>query len=211
MNSPSSIVAKPSWSHQRWRYFVDTILDPVIDRVAGIETTGYITAENLGLDRNEAFDYRAAGWRSLQAILKRGDVTPDDVFVDFGCGKGRVLYLAGFYPFKEIIGVDLSRAVVAQAQRNLRKLRQVRVEVANAADWPIPDDLTFAFFHNPFPNVIFERVIENVMGSLTRRPRRFRVIYRRPHRMHSYLLEHGFTLIRRSESGPTNLYSGRDL
>ena len=198
----------PGWSRRQWRFLLDTVLDPIIDRAAGMQTTGYITAESLGLDRAEAFDYRAAGWRSLQVILKRGDVTPTDVFVDFGCGKGRVLYLASRYPFREVIGVDLSPEVVEAARRNLRRRRHIRVEVANAADWPIPEDLTFAFFHNPFPNSIFESVTENVLKSLKRRPRRFRVIYRRPHRMHGYLLEQGFTLMRQTESGPTNLYAG---
>jgi hypothetical protein len=74
--------------------------------------------------------------------------------------------------------------------------------VANAADWPVPGDLTFAFFHNPFPNSVFERVVENVMSSLRHHREQFRVIYTRPHRMHAYLLEKGFTLIRQTESGP---------
>jgi SAM-dependent methyltransferase len=208
MSSPISTKTAPSWTRQHWRFFLDTVLDPIIDRATGMDTTGYITAESLGLDRNQAFDYRAAGWRSLQVILKRGEVTHGDVFVDFGCGKGRVLYLASGYPFKEVIGIDLSPEVVEAARRNLRRWRHIRVEVANAADWSIPGDLTFAFFHNPFPNAIFERVTENVLESLSRHPRKFRVIYRRPHRMHGYLLEQGFTLIRQTESGPTNLYAG---
>jgi methylase of polypeptide subunit release factors len=47
------------------------------------------------------------------------EVKATDVFVDFGCGKGRVLYLACRHPFKEVIGVDLSPAVVEAARRNL--------------------------------------------------------------------------------------------
>lgn len=180
----------------------------MIDRALGLETAEFVSVENLGLDRQVAFDYGVAGWRSLQVILKRGDVKDDDVFADFGCGKGRVLYLASRYPFRRIVGIDLSARMAADARRNLRDQPRVQVVEANAAEWPIPDDLTFAFFHNPFPNAVFEAVTSNLVASLRRRQRRFRLIYRRPHRMHGHLLEHGFTLVRQTNSGPTNLYAG---
>jgi SAM-dependent methyltransferase len=198
----------PSWPRLKWRHFLDRVVDPLIDRALGMETAGFESVDALGLEPDLAFDYRVSGWRSLQAILKRGDVTDVDVFVDFGCGKGRVLYLAGRYPFRRIIGVDLSPAMIERARRNLRNSPRFVVEVANAAEWPIPDDLTFAFFYNPFPNAVFSRVIENVLESLRQHPRRFHLIYRRPHRMHAFLLEQGFALIRQSDSGPTNLYAG---
>jgi len=198
----------PSWTRLRWRHFLDRVVDPAIDRALGMETNRFVSVEGLGLNPDQAFAYGVAGWRSLQVILKRGEVTPEDVFVDFGCGKGRVLYLASRYPFKRVIGVDLSPEMAAQARHNLAERPAVQVDIANAAEWAVPDDLTYAFFHNPFPNAIFEGVVQNLLESLERRPRAFRVIYRRPHRMHGYLLEQGFKLIRQSESGPTNLYSG---
>ena len=39
-------------------------------------------------------------------------------FVDFGAGKGRVLMMACEYPFKQVIGVELSRKLHATASRN---------------------------------------------------------------------------------------------
>jgi SAM-dependent methyltransferase len=193
------------------RVVVDRFLDPMVDRALGIDTGGFESVQSLGLDPNEAFDYRVAGWRSLQAIIHRSEVTPADVFVDLGCGKGRVLFLATRYRFKRIIGVDLSPAMVETARRNLSRTSRVQVEMANAAEWFVPDDVTFAFLYNPFPNPIFERVIENLLESLRRRPRTLRVIYRRPYRMHSFLLEQGFTHIRKTASGPTNLYAAPAL
>src|SRR5262245_26630835 len=111
----------------------------MIDRTLGMETAAFVSAESLGLDRQVAFDYGVAGWRSLQVILKRGEVADDDVFADFGCGKGRVLYLASRYPFRRIVGIDLSPRMAADARRNLREQPRVQIVEANAADWPIPD------------------------------------------------------------------------
>jgi len=192
----------------RWRHFLDRVADPMIDRALGMETARFVSVEDLGLDPAMAKPYGVAGWRSLQVILKRGDVGPADVFVDFGCGKGRVLYLASRYPFQRIIGVDLSRQMIEAARRNLRGRPHVQLEVANAAEWPVPDDLSFGFLHNPFPDPVFEAVAGNLLESLGRKPRTFRLIYRRPHRMHAYLLDHGFALVRQSASGPTNMYAG---
>jgi SAM-dependent methyltransferase len=203
-----STTTQVSWPRLRWRHFLDRVVDPMIDRALGLETAEFVSVENLGLNRQVAFDYGVAGWRSLQVILKRGEVTATDVFADFGSGKGRVLYLASRYPFRRIIGIDLSPRMADDARRNLRDQPRVQVVEANAAEWPVPDDLTFACFHNPFPNAVFEAVTSHLLVSLERRPRRFRLIYRRPHRMHGHLLERGFTLIRQTNSGPTNLYAG---
>jgi len=185
------------------------VIDPLIDRALGLDTGGFVPVDELGLDREQAFDYRVAGWRALRAILAPRDVGDSDVFVDFGCGKGRVLFLAARYRFARIIGVELSERMAEQARRNLAREPRVVVEVANAAAWPVPPDVTFAFFHNPFPNAIFESVINNLLASQQRHPRRLWIIYRRPHRMHSFLLERGFELIRQTNSGPTNLYQAR--
>jgi SAM-dependent methyltransferase len=202
----ATTAAPPGRTRLQWRHFLDRVVDPAIDRALGMETNRYVSVQDLGLDPDQAFAYGVAGWRSLQVILKRSELGPEDVFADLGCGKGRVLYLASRYPFKRVIGVDLSEEMAAQARRNLRRRPQVEVEVANAAEWPVPDDLTYVFFHNPFPNWVFQKAIEHTLESLARRPRRLRVIYRRPHRMHGYLLDWGFRLIRHSDSGPTNLY-----
>lgn len=189
-----------------WRYLLDRVVDPVIDRVLGMETAQGLSVQQLGLDPDQAFAYGVAGWRSLQVILRPEEVDAGDVFVDFGCGKGRVLYLASRYRFARIIGVDLSPEMVAVARHNLRRRPRVTVDVANAAEWKVPDDVTMAFFHNPFPNAVFEMVVEHLLASVAERPRPLRVIYRRPHRMHGYLLSRGFELIRQTQSGPTNLY-----
>ena len=185
---------------------LDRVVDPVIDRFLGMETAEGLSVEELGLDPDQAFAYRVAGWRSLQVILRPEEVSPNDVFVDFGCGKGRVLYLASRYRFARIIGVELSQDMAARARRNLRRQPRVTVEVANAADWKVPDDVTVAFFHHPFPNAVFERVTRNLLRSDGEQPRPLRIVYRRPHRMHGFLLSRGFELVRQSPSGPTNLY-----
>jgi hypothetical protein len=81
-------------------------------------------------------------------------VGASDVFVEFGCGKGRVvLDAARRYRFRRVIGVELSpdlsavaRRVVASENGNPR-CHDVRIETADATAFEIPDDMTYAYFY----------------------------------------------------------------
>ena len=136
---------------------------------------------------------------------------PDDVFVDFGSGKGRVVYQAARYPFSRVIGVEISEKLNAVARRNVESKRdkllcpRIELVTADAAEFEIPDDLTVAYFFHPFGGETFKQVIDNIVESVVRRPRRVRVIYRIPV-MEDYLLSAGrFELVRTTKHKPDNL------
>jgi hypothetical protein len=57
--------------------------------------------------------YEPSGWRSLRRILCAEDVSPGDVFVDLGSGKGRVILEAAQYPFHHVIGVEIAPELTA--------------------------------------------------------------------------------------------------
>src|ERR687885_509057 len=47
-------------------------------------------------------------YRGAHRLLRDIAISEDDVLIDFGSGKGRVLFLAAHYGFRKIIGVELS-------------------------------------------------------------------------------------------------------
>ena len=47
-------------------------------------------------------------------------------FIDFGCGKGKVLLLAAELPFQRIIGIEFSPALARVAEENLKSYRGKR-------------------------------------------------------------------------------------
>lgn len=54
-----------------------------------------------------------SGHDMLQDLFKRLEVHDDDVFVDVGCGKGRVIaFLASMFPKNRIIGIELADTAV---------------------------------------------------------------------------------------------------
>jgi SAM-dependent methyltransferase len=157
---------------------------------------GTIQLETLGVAGADRIYYAPSEWTVLRRILPRRQVGPNDVFVDFGSGLGRVVFQAARYPIKRVIGVELSKQLSDVARRNIGRNRerlacqQVELVTADALDYEIPDDVTVAYFANPFTGDIFKAVIERLLASVDRRPRRVRLIYRNPVE-HDYLMSTG--------------------
>ncbi len=130
--------------------------------------------------------YEPSGWLCLRWALRQLRPGPTDTFVDFGCGKGRVICEAARLPFFTVIGVEVSQPLVSSARANVErdranfKCQQVEVVNADAAEWPVPDDMTVAYLYHPFAGDTFRRVINNVIRSIERNPRRVQLVYACP-------------------------------
>ena len=155
----------------------------VFERRYGIETAREVPLEELGLAHPDRVRYRPSEWRTLRRILRPGEVGKGDVFVDFGSGMGRALLEAAEYPFRRVVGVELSQQLndiaVRNVERRLAHLRckQIQVVTADVVDYAVPDDVTVAYLANPFKGEILSAVIDNLISSFDRRPRELRLIY----------------------------------
>ena len=172
-----------------------------------IDTSEQVTPAQLGWEDPDRTRYEASGWFFLRRALRRRDVRPgEDVFVDFGSGKGRVVFQAAArYPFKRVIGVELAESLNVVARENLArnrhrlKCQDVEIVTSDAASYEIPPDMTIAYFYSPFTGELFQRVIDNIVASLERHPRRLRIVYGNP-MLESYIEQTGrFELVRRSK------------
>ena len=120
---------------------------------------------------------------TLPRALRFLGVSDRDTFVDFGCGKGRVVHQAAKRPFRRVIGVEISPALAEIARANLATRRHqhrcpnVEIVVADAKEFPVPDDLTIAYFWHPFTGETLEAVLRGIVDSIDRHPRRVRLIY----------------------------------
>src|SRR5215831_10941419 len=84
-------------------------------------------------------------------------VRPDDVLVDVGCGKGRVLnYWLHSGLKNRIYGLELDPEFAGFAARRLAKFRNVTI-LAGDAIANLPDDATLIFLYNPFEGDVLER------------------------------------------------------
>lgn len=118
---------------------------------------------------NDAVQYQGANPRITRALL---DALPPAArtarFVDFGCGKGRVLLLAAEAGFTRLTGVEFSPALAEAARRNLLRYSRTRPPVhhevltMDAASYVIPEEPVVLFFYNPFGGETLRRVVANI-------------------------------------------------
>ncbi len=156
------------------------------ERLRGLDTADIVRLEDMGLTAADRVEYVPSGWRTLHRILPPDEVAPSDVFVDFGSGKGRIVLQAARYPFRRIEGVELAGPLHELARTNVERSRSrlrcsdITLVNSDVLDYRIPDDLTVAYFFNPFTGPLFAEVVDRLVRSQRRNPRRMRVIYVNP-------------------------------
>ncbi len=170
--------------HRRMRSRASAIL---FDRRYGVRTEEDVPLEDLGVaapGRNGYMPYRL---RLLRRVLSQQEVTERDVFLDVGSGMGRVVLQAALhYPFRRVIGVEVSRQLNDIAVANVCRLRgklrcrSVVLVHADVLDFDIPADASIVFLFNPFSGVVFSRFVERLLESVDRHPREVRIIYADP-------------------------------
>ena len=112
-----------------------------------------------------------SAWHMLPQALRYTGVSDSDTFVDFGCGKGRVVHQAARRPFRRVIGVEISPVLAEIARTNLaarrhqHRCRNVEIVVSDVMEFRVPDDLTIGYLFHPFRGETFER---SFMALLTR-------------------------------------------
>src|SRR4051794_65114 len=142
-----------------------------------LETRGEVELDEIGVSDPERRRYAPTPWLTLRRILSPREIDADDVFLDYGSGKGRIVFLAARYPFRRVIGVEISERLNAVAranvERNRRRLRCRDVELitADAALFVLPDDVTVVYLNDPFTGSVFQAVLRQIVASLERRPR----------------------------------------
>lgn len=157
------------------------------ERRLGIETEEMVEMRQLGITNPGHAEYAPTPFRDFSAIFDRLEIRANrDVLIDYGSGKGRALILAARYPFKRIVGVEYSQVLNDIAARNIDvararlRCKDVHSVVADASSYVVADDVTIAYFNNPFHRPLFDKVLERLHASLSANPRKLRLIVNCP-------------------------------
>lgn len=127
--------------------------------------------------------YVALPYRAAWAILNSLNLGPGDVFVDIGCGKGRVVCCAARFPIRQAIGIEFSAPLCGHARENARRLRgrQAPISIVNApaqgADF---SEGTIFYLYNPFGPATLDQVLQRIQAAWSARPRPLRLVYVHP-------------------------------
>ena len=156
----------------------------------GTRTGARTTAVEFRPDGGIWKNYAPIGYRSFEAAMARVAVRPgQDVFVDYGAGRGRVVVLAATRPFRRVLGIEVRSEFATAARVNLRRaarhLRCPQVEIveADARDVGVPDDATILHFFDPFAGTTLERILDGLLASHRRHPRTITILYADDHHL----------------------------
>lgn len=199
-----------------------TVSQLAYERRYGVRTAELIPLDQLGIAAEGRGYYVAASWRTLRRTLSRKEIGPQDVFVDFGSGMGRMVLEAARFPFGRVIGIELSEQLHDIALANVRNTRQrlrckdVQLVCGDALTFEIPNDVTVVFFNNPFQGPVFASVIDRLIETVDRNPRQIKVIYYNPVEQQTLLdtgraqllrtLQHARRRVEGSPFGLTSVY-----
>lgn len=147
----------------------------------GIRSRGIIHAPEA-LRAPGRLEYTPIAYRHLLPMLAKLPAGEEHVFLDYGCGLGRVLVAAARRPYRTVIGVELVPEFAEAARQNIRRgrglrNRDVRVIEADATEFDLPDGVTVLHFYNPFRGPILDAVLKKIRESLDRNPRVIHTLY----------------------------------
>lgn len=161
---------------------LESVLIHLRDRMSdyrfGVHTCGLVAAT---LPNTK--DCGTLPYKNIMQILSSLNLTESDVFIDIGCGRGRVLYCASLFGVKKVIGIELMPEHWAIARQNalMMKGKHSPIEVLNqsAEDFDY-DEGTVFYMYNPFNEVTMNSVLLRINQSLQRKKRAITIIYANP-------------------------------
>jgi predicted RNA methylase len=134
---------------------------------------GELDPDAIGDALEHATHYEPTPVAQAEALLDASPLDPSTAtFVDLGAGMGRVVLLAARRPFRQVVGVEVSPALVEIARENvaaardpLRVARDVRIVRADAATYALPRGPLVVYLYNPFHGPIFAAVLERLQEA----------------------------------------------
>ncbi len=147
----------------------------LFDQELGIRTTGLREWQgNTAYNRYEATPYQA-----LETLFRAYKIKKDARVVDFGCGRGRVVFYIHRRFRVPVVGIEANDKTYEEALDNKQRYRikakhidaPIRLKYGLAEHYRVkPEDNCFYFF-NPFSHKVFKKVMGNIMDSVEENPR----------------------------------------
>jgi SAM-dependent methyltransferase len=165
------------------------------DRKYGVVTSGIVERAEAGVSDAAALadairyvPIREDVLRHVLTHATRAAPPGDASFIDLGCGKGRALIMASWFPFRSILGVELSPRHAAIAERNVAghlahprgpavRCRDIAVAHANALHCDLPPGDLLVFMYRPFKGQIFQGVLDRLHAHVQRTGSRVVIAY----------------------------------
>ena len=151
-----------------------------IDVQYGIDTSGSVAVDRISSDKKLVSlicPYLGSQPSIVRAALSELTDCENHTFIDLGCGKGRALIVASEFPFRSILGVELSPTLAAIARTNIAKVAsrfpfrsRAMITVGNVTEFPLPPGKLAVFNYHAFGPEIVKQVVERLEAALLPKP-----------------------------------------
>lgn len=149
--------------------------------------------------------YQITAQKEIFPILDRCHINfagEEEAIFDFGCGKGGAIITFLDYGFKKVGGVEYEKNIFRVLQDNMNKLGlEEHTELIEGDAASMTEELdayNWFYFFEPFTENIYEKVIRNIMDSISRKNRKIHMIVLNPH-VHAMIKRYGFILVNQVE------------
>lgn len=183
---------RPLVSPSFWRHKLASWRARWFDRRHGIETSVVVPVADMRdvepALAAHAVQYEPSTLPKFECAMRAIELDHRDfTFIDYGSGKGRVVMLAAAFPFRRVIGIEVSAALHAVATGNVAAFRQrvptaapVELICGDARSLAVPEGDLVAYFYNPFDETVLRPVWEGLRNAAVVKRRRLFVLYVNP-------------------------------
>lgn len=150
--------------------------DRLIDKDLNIKTIGLRDWSDPKTLYNR---YEGTPYRALDSLLRAYEINERDKIVDFGCGRGRVIFYIYNKSKPSMVGIEAHDLTYEEALENKgrylknSKNKDISIEFKHilAENYEIDEDANIFYFFNPFSIKIFRLVVANILESFNRKTR----------------------------------------
>ncbi len=171
-----------------WLLSYKPYADNTFDRQHGTDTSGMVPTRDLDIEDDavkwQSNLYLGSPERVTRHIIRSLDIDPAEfTFIDYGSGKGRALFVAAQFPFRKVVGVEISASLHRAAVANLARYTGPRLQTdiglwcGNALDYELPAGNLVLHMYHPFGPDVLGRMLAHIKQSAGTAPRRILVPY----------------------------------
>ena len=181
------------------------------ERLLNIDTTG----EKLW-DKSitHYHPYQATSYIALDILFKQYLMEKTDNVVDFGCGKGRLIFYLNSFFKCSITGIEMDENYYKQClinkenylEKHKRLCSQIDFKCILGENYLIKNSENKFYFFNPFSVNIFRKIVNNILDSYDENPRIIDLILYYPSEDYIYFLENNTAFLLYEEVQLPGLY-----
>lgn len=147
-------------------------------------------------DSPHYYHYEATPYSILHTLFEEYELQQNDSFVDFGSGKGRLLFYVHNLFGVSVTGVEMNEYLHKKTWKNKKRYlknskqrEEIQLECCLAEEYLVKASNNVFYFFNPFSIQIFMKVINNILDSFESHPRKIDLILYYPSAVYIHYLK----------------------